>query len=435
MAHITVDDQYTKSFISELEFEKINKKINDAHKQLQNKTGAGKEYLGWFDYPYTFDQKEFEKIKQIAAQIKQQSDIFIVVGVGGSYLGARATIELLSHTFQNELQQKKREVPKIIFTGHHLSGTYMSDLFDLLKDKDFSINVISKSGSTLETSIAFRLLRKYMEKRYDQAEVKKRIFITTDKTKGPLKQMATEEDYTSFTIPSDIGGRYSVLTAVGLLPMAVSGINIDEIMAGAKLAYNETKSKDVTKNSSYYYALLRHALYKKGKKIELFNAYEPRWHYFQEWWKQLFGESEGKKQQGIFPAAATFTTDLHSLGQYVQDGERHLFQTVLFPKAITKDVIIPYDANNDDKLNYLMNKKMHNINKNAFKAALSAHYAGGVPNIVIQVPQVDAFNLGYLIYFFQKACAISSYSQRVNPFDQPGVEAYKQNMMSLLKNE
>lgn len=435
MAYVTVNDRYTKSFIDQNTLEQISVRINNAHKQLHTKTGKGKEYLGWLDHPHTFNKSEFEKIERVAEEIQQHSNILVVVGVGGSYLGARAAIELLSHTFQNELTNDKRKFPKIIFAGHHLSGTYMNDLFDLLENEQFSINVISKSGSTLETAIAFRLLKQYMEKRYDERELKKRIIITTDEINGPLKEIANHNEYTTFTIPNNIGGRYSVLTAVGLLPIAVSGISIRELMAGAQLAYDECASSDIMENNSYFYAALRNALYLSGKKIELLNTYEPRWHYFQEWWKQLYGESEGKNGQGLFPSAAIFTTDLHSLGQYIQDGERHLFQTILFAKHITRDVRVPYDSNDFDRLNYLMNKSLHNLNKNAYEGALSAHESGGVPNIVINLPEVNSFSFGYLVYFFQKSCAISSYLLQVNPFNQPGVETYKQNMMALLNNE
>lgn len=435
MTHVIVNDEYTQSFIGQNEWERINKQIQHAHEQLLAKTGAGNDYLGWLHYPQTYEQDEFDKIKRVAAEIQSHSDTLVVVGVGGSYLGARATIELLTHSFYNELPKNKRPYPKIVFAGHHFSSSYMENLFDLLEDEQFSINVISKSGSTLETAIAFRLLKQYMEKRYDKAELQKRIFVTTDETNGPLKQIATEEKYTTFTIPDNIGGRYSVLTAVGLLPIAVSGISIEHMMEGAQLAHEETTVGDITENHSYRYAGLRNILYTQGKKIELFNAYEPRWHYFQEWWKQLYGESEGKDGKGLFPATATFTTDLHSLGQYIQDGERHLFQTILFTKNISENVRIPYEPNDYDKLNYLVNKKMHNINKNAFEGALSAHTSGGVPNIVLEIPEINSFTIGYLMYFFQKSCAISSYLLQVNPFDQPGVEAYKQKMMSLLNNE
>src|SRR5699024_9211944 len=307
VAYITVDNQYTIPFIEKNEVEQLRESIHKAHDQLHTKTGLGNEYLGWLTHPQTYDQVEFKKIQEIAADIQEHSDILVVIGVGGSYHGARAAIELLSYTFHNELTKEKRSFPKVIFAGHHLSGTYMKDLFDLLDGQDFSINVISKSGSTIEPAIAFRLLKQYMEKHYDKSELKKRIFVTTDKVNGPLKQMATEENYTTFSIPDDIGGRYSVLTAVGLLPIAVSGIQIEEVLEGAQLAYEELNIAELDHNASYIYASLRHLLYKKGKKVELLNAYEPRWNFFQEWWKQLYGESEGKDGKGVFPAAATFT--------------------------------------------------------------------------------------------------------------------------------
>lgn len=435
MSHITLNDSYAKSFIEQGELDQIKEEIRSAHERLHTKAGAGNKFLGWLDYPQTFDKSEFDKVKRVAKEIQQHSDILVVIGVGGSYLGARATIDLLTHTFHNELHPDDRKSPKIIFAGHHLSSTYMKDLFDLLEGKDFSINVISKSGSTLETAIAFRLLKQYMETRYDQSQLKKRIIVTTDKVNGPLKQIANNADYQTFTIPNDIGGRYSVLTAVGLLPIAVSGISIDQLIAGAQLAQKETSSQNITSNASYYYVALRNALYNQGKKIELFNTYEPRWHYFQEWWKQLYGESEGKDGKGLFPATATFTTDLHSLGQYIQDGERHLFQTVLFANNLTKDLAIPHSEDDVDQLNYLVGKTMYDINKSAFEGTLLAHESGGVPNIVIEIPEVNTFTVGYLLYFFQKACAISGYVQKVNPFDQPGVEAYKRNMSALLHNE
>jgi len=435
VAYVTVDSQYVSSFIEADEIKAENERISLAHHNLHNRTGRGNDYLGWIDYPDTYDKSEFRNIQQVASDIQQHSDILVVIGVGGSYLGARAAIELLSHSFYNELPKKQRPYPRIIFAGNHLSGKYMKHLFDLLENESFSINVSSKSGSTIETAIAFRLLKQYMAKRYDQEEMKRRIFITTDKVNGPLKQIATEEGYTTFSIPNNIGGRYSVLTAVGLLPIAVSGLSIEEMMQGAQLAREETMNVNPLQNHSYLYASLRHLLYKQGKKIEMFNAYEPRWQYFQEWWKQLYGESEGKDGKGVFPAAATFTTDLHSLGQYIQDGERHLYQTILFVEHVQSDMSIPSEASDYDKLNYLANKSLHEINKNACAGSIAAHTSGGVPSILIRVPEVNAFTFGYLVYFFQKSCAISSYLLDVNPFDQPGVEAYKRNMMALLNNE
>lgn len=435
MAYITINDQYAQEFITANDLHKLQQRISKAHQELHKKTGLGNEYLGWLDYPIKIKNEEIEKIIVTAEKIKQHSDILLVIGVGGSYLGARAAIELLSHTFINELPAEKRNVPRIIFVGHHLSGTYMKDLFDLLNGHEISVNVISKSGSTTETSIAFRIIKKYMKTRYSEDELRKRIFVTTGDHNGPLKQVATEEKFETFTIPDDIGGRYSVLTAVGLLPIAVSGISIDDILDGARLAYTETKSDNIRENNSYFYAALRNVFYQQEKKVEIFSTYEPRWKYFQEWWKQLFGESEGKNGKGIFPASATFTTDLHSLGQYIQEGERHLFQTILFADELSKDVTIPFEKNDVDQLNFLANKTIHNINQYAFEGALLAHTSGGVPNIVINVPKVNSFTFGYLVYFFQKACAMSGYLLGVNPFNQPGVEEYKRNMMMIIHEE
>jgi len=433
--YITIDDQYIKPFITQNEIDELQKEVHRAHEQLHTQTGLGHEFLGWLDYPETYNKQEFARIKQVAEKIKKHSDIFVVVGVGGSYLGARAAIELLTHTYVNELRIEENKFPKVVYAGHHLSGTYMKDLLELLDGYDFSINVISKSGSTLETAIAFRILRNYMATRYTSAEMKERIFVTTDAVNGPLRQIAKEQSYTTFTIPDNIGGRYSVLTPVGLLPMAVNGIQIDEVIEGAKCARNETMEEQLEKNNSYYYAVLRQILYNNGKKIEIFNTFEPRWRYFQEWWKQLFGESEGKERKGVYPAASVFTTDLHSLGQYIQDGERHLFQTFLFTEKIDRDLTIPYDEENYDQLNELHTYTLHDLNRYAFEGALLAHTSGDVPNIVLTLPRVNAFTFGYLVYFFQKACAMSSYLLKVNPFDQPGVETYKQNMMRLLRKD
>lgn len=435
MSYITINEQFTKDFVTADELENLQKEITSAHKKLHEKNGLGNDYLGWLDYPLAIREEEINKIKLTAEKIKHHSDILLVIGVGGSYLGARAAIELLSHTFINELTDDKREHPRIIFVGHHLSGTYMKDLFDLLDGHNFSVNVISKSGSTTETAIAFRIIKQYMKKRYNDTELRERIFVTTGETNSSLKQLAENKKYETFTIPDNIGGRYSVLTAVGLLPIAVSGINIDDMILGAQRAYDETKIDNICDNNSYYYAALRNVFYRQGKKVEIFSTYEPRWNYFQEWWKQLFGESEGKDGKGIFPTMATFTTDLHSIGQYIQDGERHLFQTVLFADELDKDVTIPFVAEDIDQLNYLADETIHSMNTYAFKGALLAHTSGGVPNIIIHVPKVDAFTFGYLVYFFQKACAISGYVLQVNPFNQPGVEEYKRNMMSFIHNK
>lgn len=419
-------------FINDEDLNKMSVKVEEVHHKLHDRIGLGNEFLGWLDLPYNYDREEFERIKVCAERIKSNSDILLVIGIGGSYLGARAAIEMLTHSFQHELPKDSRQVPKVIFVGHNMSSTYMNDLFQVLEGKDISINVISKSGTTTEPAIAFRILKNYMESRYGKEEARKRIFVTTDRSKGALKEIASKENYEHFVIPDDIGGRYSVLTAVGLLPIAASGISIDEMMQGAALAMRELSPPTFMENISYQYAALRNILYENGKLIEILVSYEPNFHYFKEWWKQLFGESEGKDGKGIFPASATFSTDLHSLGQYIQDGERHLFQTVLHIKQPKSDVTIKHDKDNLDGLNYLAGKSIHEVNMTVFEGALLAHVEGGVPNFVIDIPKVDAFTFGYLVYFFEKACAMSGYLLNVNPFDQPGVEFYKRNMFSLL---
>lgn len=434
LPYVTVNDKYVEPFIDKKSINILEKELINAHEQLHKKTGKGNEYLGWLDYPSSLSESEIAEIQATATKIQQHSDILIVIGVGGSYLGARAAIELLSHSFQNELSEEARKVPKILFVGHHLSGTYIHDLLDLLENKEFSVNVISKSGSTFETAVAFRIIKHYMQNRYGKEELKERIFVTTGKTNGPLREIATDEQYKIFTIPENIGGRYSVLTAVGLLPMAVSGISIKDVINGAQIAMEETAEFSTEHNPSYRYALLRNTLYRQGKKIELFNAFEPRWHYFQQWWRQLFGESEGKDNKGLFPSTATYSTDLHSIGQYIQEGERHLFQTVLFSDNLSKNVTIPYCESDRDRLNFISNKTINEMNKYAFEGALMAHTDGGIPNIVIELPEITDFTFGYLVYLFQKACAISGYLLNVNPFNQPGVDKYKQNMLTLMKN-
>jgi len=432
MTYITLDDKQLSSYIQEKELQKLQDKIYDAHKQLHEKTGRGNDYLGWLDLPATYDKTEFERIKVCAEKIKETSDVLLVIGVGGSYLGARAAIELLTHTFHNELSSNRRHVPKIIFVGHHISATYINDVLDAIHDKDISINVISKSGTTMEPAIAFRIFKKYIENKYGKAEARKRIYVTTDKYTGALKKLATEEKYETFVIPDDTGGRYSILTPVGLLPIAVSGISVDDMMQGAKQAMEELATSKLHENPSYQYAAYRNILYNKGKMIEILVSYEPHFHYFQEWWKQLFGESEGKEGKGIFPVSASFSTDLHSLGQYIQDGERHLFQTILHVQSPQTNIVIDKTEHDLDGLNYLAGKSIHEINQKAFEGALKAHLDGGVPSFVLGIPTLDAFTFGYLVYFFEKACAISGYLLNVNPFDQPGVEAYKTNMFALL---
>jgi glucose-6-phosphate isomerase len=431
LTYLTLDDQH--SLLEGLHTSALQTKVSQMHQQLHEQTGAGNDFLGWLDLPRTYDNDELTKIQEATAKIQKQSDILLVIGIGGSYLGARAAIELLTHSFQNELEKEKRKVPKVIFVGHHISATYIQELFDVLEEQDISINVISKSGTTTEPAIAFRIFKKYMEEKYDPDEVKQRIFVTTDREHGALKTIADLEGYETFVIPDDIGGRYSVLTPVGLLPIAVAGIPLNEMMDGALLAAEELNEPDLAKNSCYLYAATRHMLYEQGKKLELLISYEPKFHYFQEWWKQLFGESDGKDGKGIFPASASFSTDLHSLGQYIQDGERHLFQTILHVEKPAFDIAIEKDERNIDGLNYLVGKTMNDINQKAFEGALLAHKDGGVPNLVLHIPELTSFTFGYLVYFFEKACAMSGYLLGVNPFDQPGVEGYKQNMFTLLE--
>lgn len=432
MTHITFNYDKALRFFSKEELENLNPFVQEAHNMLHEKTGAGSDYLGWVDLPENYDKEEYSRIKQAAEKIRKDSDVLLVIGIGGSYLGARAAIEMLNHSFFNLLSKSDRNAPQIIFVGHHLSSTYMSELFDLIKDKDVSINVISKSGTTTEPAIAFRIFKKFLEEKYGVDEAKSRIYATTDKEKGALKSSADEAGYETFVIPDDVGGRYSVLTAVGLLPIAVSGVSIDAIMQGAQDAMKELSEPSLDKNPAYQYAAVRNLLYQKGKLIELLVNYEPGLHYFAEWWKQLFGESEGKDHKGLYPASANFSTDLHSLGQYIQEGRRHLFETVLHVQTSRKELILEADEKNSDGLNYLAGKTIHDVNEKAFQGTLLAHTDGEVPNLVIDLPKLDPYTFGYLVYFFEKACGISGYLLGVNPFNQPGVEAYKKNMFALL---
>lgn len=432
MTHITLDEQHALSFIDK-DIANLQPLVTAAHEKLHKKTGSGNDFLGWLELPDTYDKQEFEQIKQAAARIQKTSEVLVVIGIGGSYLGARAAMNMLLHTFHDTLSHEDRPGPQIIFAGHHLSATYLHDLFQTLDGKDISVNVISKSGTTTEPAIAFRFLKQYMENTYGKEDAQKRIYVTTDHEKGALKTIADEEGYETFVIPDDVGGRYSVLTAVGLLPIAAAGISIDNMMDGAKTAMDALHDTSIDTNDCYRYAALRYALYEEqGKKLELLISYEPKLFYVQEWWKQLFGESEGKMGKGLFPAAANFTTDLHSLGQYIQEGERHLFQTILHVMSPTSDLTIESDEVNADGLNYLAGKTVSEVNDKAFEGALQAHKDGGVPNLVLHLPKLDSFTFGYLVYFFEKACAISGYMLDVNPFDQPGVEDYKRNMFSLL---
>lgn len=430
MNNITLD--YSNALIKETELDYIRGQVSAAHKMLHDKTGPGNDFLGWVDYPVNYDKEEFTRIKEAAGRIKKNSDVFIVIGIGGSYLGARAAIEALSHSFYNMLPKEKRNTPEIYFVGNNISGTYLKHLLDVIEGKDISINVISKSGTTTEPAIAFRILKDYMEKKYGKEGAKKRIYATTDKEKGALRKLADDEGYETFIIPDDVGGRFSIFTPVGLLPIAVAGLDIEKMMEGAKAGREEYSIDELDKNPCYQYAAIRNILHRKGKLIEVLVNYEPSLHYVSEWWKQLYGESEGKDGKGIFPASVDFSTDLHSLGQYVQDGRRHLFETVINVVKPREDVEIGEDDRNLDGLNYLAGKTMDFVNKKAFEGTLIAHTDGNVPNIVLNIPEMNEYYFGKLIYFFEKACGISGYLLGVNPFDQPGVEAYKKNMFALL---
>lgn len=425
---------YSKAdpFLKEQELAQMAEMVKAAHDLLHQKKGFGNEYLGWLDLPMDYDKEEFRRIKEAAQQIQDQSDIFIVIGIGGSYLGARAAIEMLTHSFHNQLPKEKRKGPEIYFAGHHMSSTYLKHLLEFVENKDFSINVISKSGTTTEPAIAFRVFKELLEEKFGKEGAKKRIFATTDAKKGALRTLAEAEGYETFVIPDDVGGRYSVLTAVGLLPIAVAGLDIDEMMRGAEDAYHAYRSELLTENMAYQYAAARNALYRKGKNIEVMVNYEPNLQYFTEWWKQLFGESEGKDNKGIFPASVHFTTDLHSMGQYIQEGQRNLMETVLVVEHSKEELLLKEIENDLDGLNYLAGKSVGFVNQKAFEGTLLAHTDGNVPNLVVKLDHLDEFTFGHLVYFFEKACAISGYLLGVNPFDQPGVEAYKKNMFALL---
>jgi glucose-6-phosphate isomerase len=432
MTHVRFDYSKALDFFGEHELTYLRDFVKVAHHSLHEKTGAGSDFLGWIDLPTNYDKEEFARVKQAAAKIKEDSDVLLVVGIGGSYLGARAAIEMLNHSFYNALPKEKRQTPQVIFIGQNISSTYMRDVIDLLDGKDFSINVISKSGTTTEPALAFRIFRKLLEEKYGVEEARRRIYATTDKARGALKTLANEEGYESFIIPDDVGGRFSVLTPVGLLPIAVAGTDIDAMMKGAAQACVDFGESELEDNPAYQYAAVRNALYNKGKTIEMLINYEPGLQYFSEWWKQLFGESEGKDQKGIFPASANFSTDLHSLGQYVQDGRRDLFETIIRVENPRHEMTIEAAENDLDGLNYLAGETVDFVNNKAFEGTMLAHTDGGVPNLIVSIPAMDAYTFGYLVYFFEKACAISGYLLGVNPFDQPGVEAYKINMFALL---
>ena len=427
MANIKLDFKESKLMSEEiLEHAGVVEEINE---ELIEKSEDESEFLGWLNLPTNYDKKEFARIKKCAEKIRKDSDILLVIGIGGSYLGARAVIEALHSSFS----QMKDEKPHIIFVGNNLSPDYVNDVIEVLQGKDFSINVISKSGTTTEPAIAFRIFREILEGKYGIKEARKRIYVTTDKKKGALKQLADSEGYEQFVIPDDVGGRFSVLTAVGLLPIAASGLNIDKLMEGARIAEDRYLDTSLEYNQCYQYAVARNLLYEKDKSIEMLVSYNPRMHYFIEWWKQLFGESEGKDGKGLFPAGAEFTTDLHSLGQYIQEGRRILFETVIDIENSNTDITINMDEDNLDNLNYLYGKKLSYVNKMAMQGTIKAHSEGDVPNIVIHVNRLNEETMGELIYFFEKACAMSAELLEVNPFNQPGVEKYKTNMFKLLK--
>lgn len=425
---ISFDYTNVLPFMNQSEVDNLSEFVKVAHHYLHEKKGPGSDFLGWVDLPHNYDKDEFTRIKQAAERIRSHSDALVVIGIGGSYLGARAAIESLTHAFYNQ----KKDATQIYFAGNNISSTYLSQLFEVLEGKEISVNVISKSGTTTEPAIAFRVFREYMEKKYGKEEAKKRIFATTDQAKGALKTLADEEGYETFVIPDDIGGRYSVLTAVGLLPIAAAGLDIDKMMAGAEAAAKQFNNPDLAENQSYQYAAVRNAFYRKGKTIELLVNYEPALHYIAEWWKQLFGESEGKNQKSLFPASVDFSTDLHSMGQYIQEGRRDLIETVLQVKKPRVDITLKEEAANLDGLNFLTGKTMDEVNKKAFQGTVLAHVDGGVPNLVVEIDELNEFTFGELVYFFEKACGISGHLMGVNPFDQPGVEAYKKNMFALL---
>ncbi len=422
----------TAPYIDAAEMRLMESQVRAAHELLHKGAGAGSDFLGWLELPTKYDQNEFKALLKAAEQIRETSEALVVVGIGGSYLGARAAIEMLTHSFYNQVQSEQRRTPRIFYLGQTISPTYTAELLEVLAEKDFAVNVISKSGTTTEPAIAFRLIKELLVKKHGVDGAKRRIYATTDRTKGALKKLADTEGYPQFVIPDDVGGRYSVLTPVGLLPIAVSGIDIQEMMDGAAAGYEAYRKPVLEDNPAYQYAASRNILYRKGKLLEILINYEPGLHYFAEWWKQLFGESEGKNRKGIFPAACDFSTDLHSMGQYIQEGRRDLFETVLWVEKPRRSLTIPPDPDNVDGLNFLSGRTMEFVNEKAFQGTLLAHHEGGVPNMVIKIPELTPYYFGELVYFFEKACGLSGYLNAVNPFDQPGVEAYKKNMFALL---
>ena len=430
---LKLETKYTENFIKKHEYDQLRPFVELSNQILENKSGAGNDFLGWVDLPKNYDKEEFVRIQKAAEKIKNDSEILIVIGIGGSYLGAKAAIEFLSNTFYNNQDKSVRKGPQIFFAGTNMSPVYLKHLLDLVEDKDFSINVISKSGTTTEPAIAFRVFKEKLEKKYGKKEAAKRIYATTDKAKGALKNLSTSEGYETFVVPDNVGGRFSVLTAVGLLPIAVAGINIQELMNGAAAAMEDYSNENFYENDAMIYAATRHILYNKGKNIEILTNYEPRLHFIAEWWKQLFAESEGKDGKGIYPTSADFSTDLHSIGQSIQEARRTMFETVLLIDKPEEDILINKEEVDLDGLNYISGKTLDYVNKRAAKGVILAHVTGDVPNLVITIPEATPFNLGYLFYFFEKAVAIGGYMLGINPFDQPGVEEYKKNMFALLE--
>ena len=429
---VVFDYSRAAGFVSAEEMDNMKATVMCARDVLMAGSGAGNDFLGWIDLPVDYDKEEFERIKKAAAKIQNDSDVLLVVGIGGSYLGARAAIEFLSHSFYNVLPKGKRKTPEIYFLGNSISSKYIQDLKDVLEGKDFSVNIISKSGTTTEPAIAFRVFKEMLIEKYGREEANKRIYATTDKARGALKNLATEEGYESFVVPDDVGGRFSVLTAVGLLPIAVSGADIDKLMEGATAARKAALETPYESNSALQYAAVRNILHRKGKAVEIVANYEPSLHYVSEWWKQLFGESEGKDRRGIFPAAVDLTTDLHSMGQFIQDGSRVMFETVLNVEESPAEILLQKEEVDTDGMNYLAGKSVDFVNKSAMNGTILAHTDGDVPNLMVKIPEQDEYCLGQLFYFFEYACGVSGYILGVNPFNQPGVESYKKNMFALL---
>ena len=426
---LKLNDRYLNSFVAEHELTGIAPAVKAAHDQLVNRNGLGSDFLGWIDLPVDYDKEEFARIKQAAAKIKKDSDVLIVIGIGGSYLGARAVIEAIKSSLYNSL---KKDTPDIYFIGNSISPTYLSEVVSLVEGKDFSVNIISKSGTTTEPALAFRVFRDLLVEKYGEDGAKGRIYATTDKAKGTLKELSDKKGYETFVVPDDVGGRFSVLTAVGLLPIACAGCDIDALMKGAADARAAYADCDLQKNDCYKYAALRNILYRKGKSVEMLIAYEPSFAMMNEWYKQLFGESEGKDNKGLFPASCIFSTDLHSMGQFIQEGSRIMFETIVDVKKPAQDLFIDPLEGNFDGLNFLANQNMSVVNRKAMEGTILAHTDGGVPEVLIEVDDLSAYNVGYLIYFFWRACACSGYLLSVNPFNQPGVESYKKNMFALL---